>query len=166
MAALVPARSEGRKAMDSSLTRAEKVRRQIKAGRPRKTRTAPSVLEAVQRLCAEADRARGLMRKYGLDPDDISLALLYRVGAPGSLPIQCAELPPPGNIGPFIQRLEYRNSKKPVAFLGILWQQTDREATAAKAPHTIWITESTDDKSVSMELLAYWNEKMSRSKRG
>ena len=152
--------------MEKSLTVAEKVRRQLKAGRQPKTKTAPrSVFDAVRRLVDEADRARELMHKSGLIPDDISLALLCRViGVPGMPRIQRAPLPPPGNIGAYIQQLEELAALTRVDFLGILWQQEDRDPKA-KAPRAIWITELADDKQASLELLAFKNELTSTSAR-
>src|SRR5581483_2044548 len=108
----------GRDAMEASMTAAEKVRRQIKAGRQQRTRTLPSLFEAIKRLCDEADRGRGLMQKYGLDPEDIHLSLIYR---PAPEMVGSTGLPAPGNIGPFIMKFEQMGN---VDFLGILWWQT------------------------------------------
>ena len=143
----------GREAMEASLTAAEKVRRQIKAGRKPKTRALPSLFDAIKRLCDEADRGRSLMQKYGLDADDIHLALIYRPvsGFVGSSP-----LPAPGNIGPFIMKFEQMGS---VDFLGILWWQTTPE-TRGKSDTTapMWITEFADDKRASMDMLLFRNK--------
>jgi hypothetical protein len=153
----VPARSEGREAMEESLTRAERVRRQLKAGRPRKTRTAPrSVFDAVQRIIGEGDRAQGLMLKYGLDPRGIRLTLLYRLAdaAIGSKP-----LPPPEHIGAFITELEQIAAQARVNFLGILWGQVDLEARAKREPEwTMWVTEFADDKRATLDMLAFKNK--------
>lgn len=161
----VPARSEGRKAMEDSLTAAEKVRRQLKAGRPRKSKTLPrSVFDAVQRLVIEADRACDLMGKSGLNPDDIRLALLCRANVPGMPPIQTAPLPTAaGNVGAFITRLEEMAKLTRVDFLGILWEQADRDARA-KSRLTVWVTEFADDKRAALEMLAWRNSKLAAQK--
>ena len=72
MAALdTTARQEGHKAMEEAISAAARVRRQLKAGRPRKTRSLQlNTFEAMGRIVNEADRARGLMRGAGLDPSD------------------------------------------------------------------------------------------------
>jgi hypothetical protein len=155
----VPARSEGQKAMEDSLTLAKKVWRQLTAGRKRKMRALPSLLDAFQRLCDEADRARGLMRKYGLNPDDIGLALIYRLagGAIGRSP-----LPAPGNIGVFFMKFEDIAKQASVDFLGILWQLDERDPRA-KAPRLMWVTEFADDKRAAQEMLAFKNKLASMS---
>ena len=95
----VPGRSEGQKAMDESLSQTEKVKRQLKAGRPRRTTAPPAtVFEAVQRLHGEATRARVLMGRYGLDEQDIGLALLCRTHDPRLARILRAPLPGDGRI--------------------------------------------------------------------
>src|SRR5579871_2666128 len=131
----------GRDVMEASMTDAERARRQLKAGRKPKTRALPSLFDAIKRLCDEADRGRSLMQKYGLDPDDIHLALIYRPadGFIGSIP-----LPSPGNIGAFIGKFEQMGN---VDFLGILWWQTAPD-TRDKGSITVpmWITEFADDK--------------------
>lgn len=142
--------------MEDSLTTAEKVRRQLKAGRKRKTVTLPSMFDAVQRLCAEADRARSLMQKNGLNPDDIKLAIVYRVA---DAAIRSSPLPAPGNIGAFITKLENIAAQARVDFLGIIWQQTDRDAGAKhKAVAPTWVTEFADDKRAALELLLFKNK--------
>ena len=125
----------GRNAMEESMTAAEKVRRQIKAGRKPKTRVLPSLFDAIKRLCDEADRGRSLMQKYGLDADDIHLALIYRpaAGLVGSSP-----LPAPGNVGAFVMKFETRG-KGSVAV-------------------PMWITEFADDKRASLDMLLFRNK--------
>ena len=158
----VPARTEGRKAMEESLTTAEKVRRQLKAGRPRKTSTPPhSVFEAVQRLFGEADRARELMGKNGLSPDDIRLILLCRVADIPDRPIQGAPIPAPGKIGAFITQLEELSALTRVDFLGIMWEQDDRDPRAKGKQ--MWITEFADDKRAALEMVAFKNKLASMS---
>jgi hypothetical protein len=147
----IPANKAGRDAMDASLNTAEKVRRQLKAGRKPKTRTFPSLYQAIERLCDAADMGQSLMRKHGLDPDDIHLALLYRTdGAIGSSP-----LPAPESIGAFIAKFEQMGN---VDFLGILWWQTGPD-TRGKDNTTVpmWITEFADDKRASLEMLLFRN---------
>jgi len=92
------------------------------------------------------------MQKYGLDADDIHLALIYRTvsGSIGSCP-----LPTPGNIGPFIVKFEQMGD---VDFLGILWWQTtpdNRCKGAVTVP--MWITEFADDKQAAQEMLMFRN---------
>jgi hypothetical protein len=143
--------------MENSLTVAEKVRRQLKAGRPRKTKAVPrTVLEAVQRLVDEADRAQSLMQKYGLHANDIKLALLCHTDDPRRPSIWPAQLPPPGNIGAYFDDLETRTAGFDARFLGILWQQTDHEVQVKGQPmQSLWITEFSKDGPASLELLAY-----------
>jgi hypothetical protein len=138
--------------MESSMTAADKVRRQLKSGPKPKTRTLPSLFEAVKRLCEAADRGRSLMRKYGLDPNDIHLALIYRP-APGM--IGSTGLPAPEDIGSFVTKFEQMSN---VDFLGILWWQTTPE-TRNKPDSAVpmWITEFADDRRAAIELLLYRN---------
>jgi len=138
--------------MESSMTAAEKVRRQLKAGRKPKTRTFPSLFDAIKRVCDEADRGRSLMQKYGLDPDDIHLALIYRP-APGM--VGSTGLPAPGNIGAFVLKFEQMGN---VDFLGILWWQTapdNRGKGSVAVP--MWITEFADNKQASLDMLLFRN---------
>jgi len=138
--------------MEASMTPAETARRQIKDGRNPKTRTLPSLFEAIKRLCDEADRGRSLMLKYGLDPDDIHLALIYR---PASGGVGSTGLPAPGNIGTFITKFEQMGN---VDFLGILWWQTTPE-NRGKGSVTVpmWITEFADDKQAARDMLLFRN---------
>ncbi len=142
----------GHDVMEASMTDAEKVRRQLKAGRKPKTRTLPSLFDAIKRLCDEADRARSLMQKYGLDPDDIHLSLIYR---PADGFIGSSPLPTPGNIGPFIMKFEQMGN---VDFLGILWWQTTPD-NRGKGSVTVpmWITEFADDKRAALDMLLFRN---------
>lgn len=128
------------------------VRRQIKAGRKPKTRTLPSLFEAVERLCDEADRGQSLMAKYGLEPEDIHVALIFR--QPGGQ-IDKRTLPPPENIGAFITEFEQMGGVTP---LGILWWQTTPETRdRLDRSVTMWITEFADDKRAALEMLIYRN---------
>jgi hypothetical protein len=151
----VPARSEGQKAMEDSLTPAERVRRQLKAGRPNKTRTIPgSVFEAAQRIVAEADRAQNLLQKYGLAPSTVALALVLRVHDPTVPPIQAHPLPASRKLGPYIDTLEQMADAAEVDFLGILWQLDDLD----KRQRVIWATPFAQDTQTVMDLLTFKNQ--------
>lgn len=148
----MPANKAGRDAMDATLNTAEKVRRQLKAGRKPRTRILPNLFDAIKRLCDEADRGRSLMQKYGLDPDDIHLALIYR---PANGVIGSSPLPPPGHTGAFITKFEQMGN---VDFLGILWWQTDPATRGVgNIAVPMWITEFADDKRAAIEMLMYRN---------
>jgi hypothetical protein len=138
-----------------SITADAQVRRQLKAGRKPKTRELPSLFEAIKRLCDEADRGRNLMSKYGLDPADLGLALIYRAnGAVGSKP-----LPDPGNLGAFATWFETLSGQTRVDFLGIMWWQTGAE-TGANGNHSapMWITEFAHDERAALDLLVFKNQ--------
>jgi hypothetical protein len=148
-------RREGRRAMEKSLNAAARARRAMKSGRkPKSPSLVQSPFEAVQRLIHEADRARGLMRKEGLDPEDIRLMLIFRMA---SGQISGKLLPAPEEIGALyteLQRIESIGG--PLTFLGIAWHQIDREAEP-QARDTSWITEFSDDNRGALELLAMRN---------
>lgn len=134
--------------VEASLTAADKVRREIKAGRKPKMRVFPSLFYAIKLLCDEADRGRSLMQKYGLNPDDIHLALIYRP-APGMIGSTGVTR---GNIGSFITKFEQMD----VDFLGILWWQTAPDGRAnPNSTVPMWITEFTDDKRAALDMLAF-----------
>ena len=136
MAALdTTARQEGHKAMEAAISAAARVRRQLKAGRPRKTRSLQlNSFEAMGLIVKEADRACGLMSSAGLDPDDVRLGLIMRTGTN----LLCKRLPPPGETGPFFTAISEMSN---VQFLGILWEQTDRDVEAKVQPGFVcWIT--------------------------
>lgn len=119
--------------MESALTVAARVRRQLKAGRPRTTRSLERH-EALGRIVAEADRARQLMGEAGLIPEDIRLGLVIRTGTD----ILVKRLPEPEDVARFFTAV---SSLVNPHFLGILWEQTDREAEAQGKPgFTLWIT--------------------------
>jgi hypothetical protein len=146
-----PNNRAGFEAMNAVITPASRVRRALKAGaKPRRKNTARlTLLDAIKRLCEEADRGRSLMRKYGLDPDDIHLALIYRAadGVMGSSP-----LPPPGNISAYVQKFEQMGAWD---FLGILWHQTPADS---KGIVPMWVSEFyPEDKLVAIELLVFKN---------
>ena len=141
--------------MEDSLTVAEKVRRQLKAGRKRKTSVLPSLLDAVQRLSDESARAQSLMAQYSLNANDIRLSLLYRTyPRPGMPHIHKNALPAPGEVGSFITQLEEMSQLTRVDFLGILWEQHERDPRA-KAPIVAWVTEFADDKQAALDLLVF-----------
>lgn len=135
------ARSEGRKTMEANLTPSARVRRQLKAGRPRKiiNRVIPT-LEAVTRIADEADRAERMMQAEGLNPADIHLALIYCTPEkPGFEQIGSYKwLPAPGEIGKFITALEDIAKTTAVLFLGILWYQADPDA---QEKGVAWVTQ-------------------------
>jgi len=92
------------------------------------------------------------MQKYGLDADDIHLALIYR---PADGVIGSRALPPPGNIGPYIMAFEQMGN---VEFLGILWWQTTPDSRdKPDSTVTMWITEFADDRRAAIEMLVYRN---------
>ena len=92
MAALdTAARHKGHKAMETAISTAARVRRQLKAGRPRTGSLALNAYEALGILVNQVERARGLMSEAGLNPYDISLRLIIRTKA-GML---LKKLPPP-----------------------------------------------------------------------
>jgi hypothetical protein len=151
----VPGRSEGQKAMEESLTPAERVKRQLKAGRPKRTLALPgSVFEAVQRMMGEAGRAESLLRKYGLPSTTVTLALVCRVDNPSVQPIQAQALPANRKLGPFIDKLEQLSDAAPVDFLGILWQLDDLD----KQQRVIWATPFAQDTRTVLDLLTYKNQ--------
>lgn len=155
----ITANKAARDAAKAPMSAAEKVRRQIKAGHKPKTLEFPSLFGAMKRMCDEADRARELMSNAGLDPDDIHLALLYRVGENH---IGRSPLPSPGSIGPFVEKFEQMGE---VDFIGIMWWQTTPETRGKNdkaAP--MWITEFADDKRTASQLLIFKNKLASMSR--
>lgn len=161
MTRTIPANRAGREAMNDSLNAAEKVRRQLKAGPKPKTRILPSLYEAVKRLCDAADRGRSFMQRAGLNPDDIRVALMFRMDAQ----ISAKPLPVPSSpeaIGVFYEALEKMAATSKATFLGIMWEQIDRAPTKGKAPVNVWFTEFADDKRAALEMLMFRNTLMSR----
>jgi hypothetical protein len=135
--------------MENSLTPAGRVRRQLKAGRPRKILNVElTTFDALHRLVNEADRARGMMREAGLDPNDINLALIYRTPEkPGFEQIgRYKFLPQPGEtMMEFFSGFEQQEKDTRVQYLGILWFQMDHESPGAKLlgrPEAVsWVTQ-------------------------
>ena len=134
--------------MEASLTPAGRVHRQLKAGRPRKTlNVALSTFDALHRLVNEADRARAMMRKAGLDPNDIKLALIYCTPEkPGFEQIgRYKFLPQPGETMEFFSGFEQEEKDSRVQYMGILWVQLDHESAGAKLlgrpEPVVWVTQ-------------------------
>jgi len=134
--------------MEKSMTPAGRVRRQLKAGRPRKTlNVALSTFDALHRLVNEADRARTTMVEAGLDPNDIKLALIYctpeKPGFENTASYKW--LPQPGETMEFFTRFENEATETPHLYLGILWRQMDHESAGAKALRraepVVWVTQ-------------------------
>ncbi|HSY34437.1 MAG TPA: hypothetical protein VK814_01680 [Acidobacteriaceae bacterium] len=151
----VPARSEGRKAMDDALSPAERLGRQLKAGRLKLRSALPaSVFDAVHRLMGEALRADTLSQKYGLPPATVALALVLRVHNPTVPPIQAQGLPGSRRLTLFIDNLEKMSDAAPVDFLGILWQIDD----LVKQHSVIWATPFAQDTRTVLDLLTYKNQ--------
>jgi hypothetical protein len=125
--------------MEKVLTAAGKVRRKLKAGAPvRIINQRLSALDAMHRLVTKADKGRNLMRKEGLDPDDIKCALIY------STPEHAGAkwLPDFGKTHEYFAALEEMARTSEVWFLGILWHQEDHEAAAKGEPGRVsWVTQ-------------------------
>lgn len=149
MALNAAARREGHKAMEVSITEAARVRRQLKAGRPRKTRSLSfNSYEATGRIVSEADRARGLMRAAGLDAADVRLGLIVRT----STDLHCKWLPAPEEAGTFFAAIL---AMVDAVFLGILWQQIDREVEANGVPlSSYWVTPFVAEQEAQKQMLA------------
>lgn len=152
MAALnATATRKGHRAMEKAITAAARVRRQLKAGRPRTARSLTlNAYEVMGILVSQADRASSLMREARLNPKDIKLRLIIRAQE-GML---LKRLPPPGETQPFFQAVE---SMAGAQFLGILWEQTDREAEAGKPPVTYWVTPFVADAESQRQMEALMN---------
>ena len=128
------ARREGYKAMEGSISAALRVRRQLRAGRQRKNSLSLNRYEAMGLIMGEADRARGLMHKAGLDPVDVRLGLIVRTPTD----LHCKWLPVPEEAPVFFAAI---SGMADADFLGILWQQTDREVQADGVPlSNYWVT--------------------------
>lgn len=135
---------EGAKKMEEVMTPAARVRRRLKAGRPRYlSNDAITPLQAFYKISTEADKARSLMRGAGLDPEDLRLALVYispQDVTEGS--VRYKWLPAPGAAQQYYAELEEMAGKEVLMFLGILWSQIDRELVAKGEPAGVcWITQ-------------------------
>lgn len=155
MAVINIAKRKAWEKMDESLNAAARARKAIKSGRP-KAKAALTTFDAIQRLMDEADRARGLMRKQGLDPGDIRLALIFRTAT--DIGSKTLPMPAPEEIGRFYESLEAMAAAGPVTFLGIMWEQIDREH--GKPERNLWFTEFANDPRGALEMLAFRNRLM------
>lgn len=152
MAALdTTATRKGHKAMEKAITAAARVRRQLKAGRPRTIRSLNlNPYEVMGILVNQADRASGLMAEAQLNPEDIKLRLIIR----SQDAMLLKRLPPPEEAKAFFQAVE---SMAGAQFLGILWEQIDREAEAGKPPVTYWVTPFVADAESQQQMEALMN---------
>jgi len=135
--------------MEDSISAAARVRRQLKAGRPRKTRSLSlNSYGAVGRIMGEADRARGLMRAAALDAADVRLGLIVRT----SDDLHCKWLPEPEEAPAFFTAI---SGMVDAVFLGILWQQIDHEVQANGVPlSTYWVTPFVAEPEAQKQMLA------------
>ncbi len=149
MAALdTAARRDGHKAMEESISTAARVRRQLKAGRPRKTSLSLNSYKAMGVIMGEADRARSLMQKAGLDPVDVRLGLIVRTPTD----LHCKWLPVPEDAPEFFAAI---SAMVGADFLGILWQQTDREVQAnGVSLSNYWVTPFVTEPEAQQQMLA------------
>lgn len=113
--------------MQKSMTGARRVQRRLSAGRRPALPESISMLDAVQRLASEADRAKSTMEEEKLNPDDISLGLLFSAKDGLQEYIGNRWLGAPGRVGEFIAGLEEMAGKSSLTFLGIVWAVQDRE---------------------------------------
>ena len=152
MAALdTAARREGHKAMEGAISAAARVRRQLKAGRPRKTSLSLNSYKAMGVIMGEADRARGLMHKAGLDPVDVRLGLIVRTPTD----LHCKWLPVPEEAPAFFAAI---SGMVDAVFLGVLWQQTDREVQADGVPlSNYWVTPFVTEPEAKQQMSALCN---------
>ena len=120
------------------------VRRQMKMRLPRKpTDKRSTALAAVAYLVAEQDFARGLMARKGLNPDDIQVSLVYRVGGTdaaglaGLGDVRIKRIHGPEMMAQLFTEIE---ADKPVIY-GALWEQKD----PAVPGKTVWVMPFTSD---------------------
>jgi hypothetical protein len=142
--------SKGRTAMEDSISTAARVRRQLKAGRPRTTQPVRDLnsFKAMGILLGQADRARELMHNAGLDPSDVYLGLIIRT--PNDL--LCKWLPAPEGAETFFTAI---SGMAGAEFLGILWQQTDREIQSNGVPlSNYWVTPFVAEPEAQQQMLA------------
>lgn len=149
MAALdTAARRDGHKAMEDSISAAARVRRQLKAGRPRKASLSLNSYSAMGLIMGEADRARELMRDAGLDAADVRLGLIVRT----STDLHCKWLPSPEDASTFFTAI---TGMAEAEFLGILWQQIDREAQVNGVPlSNYWVTPFVTEPEAQQQMIA------------
>lgn len=152
-------RKEGRKAMEDGLTKAARVRRRLRGGRPRNVKVQNiSALDALHYLVTEAERGRDLMREAELNPDDLQLRLAYRKLEQ----LASTLLPPPGGaLTPFFEKIE-KLAAEGAIFLGIIWSQLDHEVVTAPGMvrKAAWATPFLGDKETdrSLRALAAYHE--------
>ena len=137
--------------METSITAAARVRRQLRAGRPRTVRAVKDLngFTAMGTLVNQAVRAGELMERAGLDPADLRLGLVIRTGES----LHCMWLPSPDAAQRFFEDVDRVAGAE---FLGILWKQADREIEKDGLPLvSYWITPFVADTKAQeqMELL-------------
>lgn len=133
MALNTEAGRSGGKAMEETMTRASRVRTQIKVGRPIAKARQWDSFQALAKIGERSDCARELMREAGLNANDVRAALVIRTHSG----ILWKVLPALGETAGFFETV----SKIDEGFLGILWEQTDREAEDQGLPGKyLWIT--------------------------
>ena len=124
--------------MEKAITTAARVRRQLRAGRPRSRSTSDvkglNSFSAMGLLATQADRASELMEANGLDATDLRLGLIIRT----KTDLMCKWLPSAEQTGPFFEEI---TKLKDPQYLGILWQQIDRDIKQDGVPQsTYWVT--------------------------
>jgi len=136
--------------MEESISTAARVRRQLKAGRPRSVQDVKDLnsFKAMGILVSQADRAQELMQDAGLDPNDVRLGLIVRTAKD----IMCKWFPAPEEAGPFFAAI---CDLAGAQFLGVLWHQTDREIQADGIPRsTYWVTPFVAEPEAQRQMLA------------
>ena len=145
MAALdTTARHKGHKAMEERISTAARVRRQLKVGRPRTGSLTLNAYEALGILEHQTQRAEALMRAEGLNPGDVKLRLIIRLNT-GML---LKTMPSPPEAQAFFELVSG------AAFLGILWEQTDRDVTEGQPGVTYWVTPFVTEPQAKGQMLA------------
>src|ERR1700742_3486557 len=113
-----PGRREGHKAMEKSLTTAEKAIRSLRAGRKPTESERLTPTGAASRAIAAMVRAEEL----GLDPGDTRISLVYQAGDETQLLTLSNDT---GGAGEFFTKLEKFGPE--VLFLGLMFQLKDHE---------------------------------------
>ncbi len=124
------------------MTKAQLVRRKFKSSLPRTIKNRVlSKMEALARTMELLDRFRNEMAGAGLDPNDVSAALVYcqpeTPGLEGVL-AECAKLPNPER-GSIVMFCETTMALDLPLFLGVLFHQIDREADKPGKINTIFV---------------------------
>lgn len=128
-------RNEGLKAMhDENLTRAARVRKQFKTGRPRRERK-HNALSAIGEMCDHLDRLRDMQREAGLDAKDVHAAIVWRAADVDGLDKTFYRwLLGTERIPAMVERLlQFQNP----TMLGIMFEQADRDKK--KDQFAVWI---------------------------